>query len=124
MPVIDASDAVHFNHDDGTQVVGLASPSRGSTELSAWRLRLAVGACSPRHAVDREEVFVILAGRVRLTHDGGTEEACAGGALVAPTGQEFVVHNPGPDDLDAVVCAPAAIMATVDGESFAPPWAA
>ena len=123
MPVIAAADAVHFDND-GTQVVGLASPSRGSSELSAWRLRLAAGAGSPRHAVDREEVFVILAGRVQLTHDGGVEEASAGGALVAPPGREFALYNPGPDELDAVVCAPAAIIATVGGETFAPPWAA
>jgi quercetin dioxygenase-like cupin family protein len=123
MPVIPASTATRFEPGSGTEVVGLASPSRGSQELSAWRVRLAAGAGSPRHAVDREEIFVVLSGRVRLTHDGGVEEAAAGDALVAPTGAEFEIQNPGPEPFEAVVCAPAAILASAGGESFPPPWA-
>lgn len=123
MPVITAATAARFEPDSGTEVVGLASPSRGSQELSAWRVRLAPGAGSPRHAVDREEIFVVLSGCVRLTHDRGVEEAAAGDALVAPTGEEFAIHNPGPEPFEAVVCAPAAILARTGGESFPPPWA-
>jgi mannose-6-phosphate isomerase-like protein (cupin superfamily) len=123
MSVITAAAAARFEPGPGTEVVGLASPTRGSQELSAWRVRLAAGAGSPRHAVDREEIFVVLSGRVRLTHDDGVEEAAAGDALVSPTGAEFVIHNPGPEPFEAVVCAPAAIRATAGGETFPPPWA-
>ena len=124
MAVIQPSATVLFGDIPGTEVIGLASPSRGSAELAAWRLRLAPGATSPPHAIDREEVFVVLAGRVRMTCGDVVEEAEAGGALIAPTGSEFTLTNPGPGDFEAIACAPAAIRATVGDETFGPPWAA
>jgi mannose-6-phosphate isomerase-like protein (cupin superfamily) len=124
MPVITAASAARFDPAPGTGIVGLASPSRGSQELSAWRVRLDPGVSSPAHEVDREEVFVVLEGRVRVTYEDHAEEAEAGGALVVPTGREFTLTNPGPDAFEAVVCAPAAIRATAGGETFPPPWAA
>jgi len=123
MPVVTPVAAVRFDDHPGTNVIGLASPSRGSAELSAWRLRLEPGTASPAHSLDREEVFVILDGRLRLTCDGVVEEAQAGGALIAPVGAEFTISNPGPGPVDAVACAPSAIRATVGDQSFAPPWA-
>ena len=123
MPTVTPATAPRFEPDAGTEIIGLASPSRGSQELSAWRVRLAPGVSSPAHAVDREEVFVILSGRVRLTLDDRVEEAEAGGALVVPTGEVFTLTNPGPEDFEAVACAPAAIQATAGSATFAPPWA-
>ena len=124
MPVITAAAAARFDDNPGTEVIGLASPSRGSQELSTWRVRLAPGISSPAHAVDREEVFVVLAGRVRMTSGGIVEEAGPGDALVVPTGREFTLVTPGPDAFEAIACAPAAIRATVAGQTFPPPWAA
>jgi len=124
MPVVHPSATVRFGDIEGTEIVGLASPSRGSAELSAWRLRLEAGVSSPAHALDHEEVFVVLAGRVQMTCGAIVEEAEAGGALIAPTGTELVLHNPGPEPFEAIACAPAAIRATVAGDTFAPPWAA
>jgi mannose-6-phosphate isomerase-like protein (cupin superfamily) len=124
MPVVHPSATVQFANIEGTQIVGLASPSRGSVELSAWRLRLEPGISSPPHALDHEEVFVVLAGRVRMTCGATVEEAEAGGALIAPVGTEFTLDNPGAEPFEAIACASAAIRATVAGETFAPPWAA
>ena len=124
MPVIHPDAAPRFDDVPGTNVVGLAAPSRGSSQISAWRLRLDPGTSSPVHTLDAEEVFVVLAGRVRLTSEGATEEVGAGGALIAPVGRPFMLTNPGPDVFEAVACAPAGIRATVGDATFAPPWAA
>jgi mannose-6-phosphate isomerase-like protein (cupin superfamily) len=123
MPVISHAAAPRFD-DGGTHVIGLASPSRGATETSAWRLRLDAGASSPPHSVDREHIFVALAGTATATFAGDEiEEVAAGGALVVPADTEFVLTNPGPEPFEAVVLLPVGGRATVGGERFIPPWA-
>ena len=72
MPVINDSAAPRFDVD-GTHVVGLASPSRGATETSTWRLRLDPGTASPPHSLDREEIFVALAGAAEARFEDATE---------------------------------------------------
>jgi hypothetical protein len=61
MPIIRAEEAPSFVVAD-LAVVGLAAPSRGSRETSVWRINLAAGAPGVAHSVDREEIFVALAG--------------------------------------------------------------
>ena len=122
MPVITDSAAPRFDVA-GTHVVGLASPSRGATETSAWRLRLDPGHASPPHTLDREEIFVVLAGAAVARFEDSAERVEAGGALVVPAGCEFVIANPGETPFDAVVVLPAGARATVDGAQVVPPWA-
>jgi quercetin dioxygenase-like cupin family protein len=122
MPVISNQDAPRFNVG-GTQVVGLAAPSRGARETSAWRLTLAPGASSPDHALDREEVFVVLAGAARATLDGAGHDVREGDALIVPAGVEFRLATVGEAPFEAVACLPVGGRATVAGESAAPPWA-
>jgi mannose-6-phosphate isomerase-like protein (cupin superfamily) len=124
MPVVHPDAAPRFDNTPGTEVVGLASPTRGSAQIAAWRLRLAAGASSPPHSLDAEEVFVVLSGRARITYGDQADEVGAGGALIAPIGREFILMNPGSEPFEAVACAPAGIRATVGGETFGPPWAA
>src|SRR3954454_9470039 len=80
MPVITNEDAPRFEMA-GTQVVGLASPSRGASETCAWHLTLAPGASSPDHTLDREEVFVALAGSACANLDGESHEVRSGDGL-------------------------------------------
>jgi quercetin dioxygenase-like cupin family protein len=107
----------------GTFVVGLASPSRGSREIAAWRLRLAPGSASPDHELTREEVFVALAGEAVATLDGLRHELRAGDALVVHPGQPFRLAVEAHEPFEAVVCMPAGGKAMVDGKVFSPPWA-
>jgi len=123
MPVIHAQDAPTF--DVGNAVItGLAAPSRGATDTAAWRVRLHAGAPSPRHALDREEVFVVLHGAVTARFDDREETVAAGGALIVPAGQAFsLLARDG--DAEAVCVLPVGGTAAVDGgEPFTPPWAA
>ena len=55
MPIITAEDAPTFE-TPGATITGLASPSRGATDVAAWRIALEPGHESPKHSlVDREE---------------------------------------------------------------------
>ncbi|MGW2249969.1 cupin domain-containing protein [Kitasatospora sp. NPDC001660] len=60
----------------------LAVPSRGSTELAIWALELAPGVHSETHSMDREEVFVVIEGKVSATVAGEDVRAEAGDAIV------------------------------------------
>ena len=122
MPVITAIQAPTFEAG-GTSVVGLASPSRGATHTSAWRLTLAPGASSPPHSLTHEEVFVALSGRLEARYGDRVEAVGGGGALIVPAGVEFTLHNPGAEPFEAVAVLPVGGRATVDGEEITPPWA-
>jgi mannose-6-phosphate isomerase-like protein (cupin superfamily) len=122
MTVISSLSAPTFEAD-GTSVIGLASPSRGSREVAAWRLTLAPGSSSPEHALTHEEVFVALAGSAVATISGVRHDIGPGDALVVSPDQSFTLANEQSAPFDAVVCMRCGGMARVGDESFAPPWA-
>ncbi|MEO7996342.1 MAG: cupin domain-containing protein [Gemmatimonadaceae bacterium] len=129
MPVIRAEHAPTFSLP-GLEVIGLAAPSRGSTENSVWRIRLAPsepGAPSTgvTHSLNKEEIFVALSGRAIATVGDEQIEFSAGDTLVIPRNQLFSLGNPGPDPFEAVAMASAGIQAQIgDGDAFTPPWCA
>lgn len=69
MPLICKEDAPIFQLPGAPGVVftGLVSPKRGSTDVSAWRVRLEPGTPGAPHRVTREEVFVAIAGEALVT---------------------------------------------------------
>jgi quercetin dioxygenase-like cupin family protein len=123
MAVITDQDAPRFDLG-GTHVVGLASPARGSSENSAWRLTLDAGAASPPHTLDREEIFVALGGQAVARLGDRTERVGSGDALIVPPGVEFTLEAGADAAFEAVVCMPAGGTASVDGAVAVPPWAA
>jgi quercetin dioxygenase-like cupin family protein len=122
MTVISSSTAPTFDAG-GTFVVGLASPSRGSREIAAWRLRLAPGTASPEHTLTHEEVFVALTGRAVATLAGTRHDVGPGDALVVAPDVPFVLANEAGEPFEAVACMRCGGQARVGGESFPPPWA-
>jgi mannose-6-phosphate isomerase-like protein (cupin superfamily) len=122
MPIIRAAAAPTYDLY-GISVTGLAAPSRGSRESSVWRLRLPPGAPAVEHTVDREEIFVALAGRAVATVDGESTELGAGDTLVVPAGHPFSLATPAGDAFEALAIAPVGVRATVPpNPPFAPPW--
>jgi len=122
MPVIRAENAPQFTLP-GLNVTGLAAPSRGARETSVWRLRLEPGAPGAAHSVDREEIFVALAGRALATLGGEALELRAGDALVVPAGHTFSLAGVGAEVFEAVALVPVGALARMpEGEPFAPPW--
>jgi len=125
MHLIKRTDAPTFDVA-GTSVVGYAAPSRGAAEVSVWQIELAPGSTSPRHHMDREEVFLGIGGHAVAEVDGARHDLRAGDCLILSAGTDFTMHVPGQEPYRALACVPAgaqAIMAA-DGATFVPLWAA
>lgn len=108
----------------GLEFAGLASPSRGSADLCTWRLTVQPAFASPdAHLLDRDEVFVVTRGAVRLEADG--DVIAAGDASVVPAGTPIQLANAGEGEAELIVSIPAGFTATTqDGATIGtPPWA-
>ena len=124
MTIIRDAQAPRFDAG-GVRVTGLASPSRGSASISAWRVVLAPGAASPEHTLTSDEAFVALRGTARVDLDGEAHDLGAGDCLVVAPGRPFRIRNDGAEPFEAVCCMAAGGRAIVDGQdAFVPPWAA
>jgi mannose-6-phosphate isomerase-like protein (cupin superfamily) len=123
MPVIPApSSATH--ELPGARFTALVGPARGARDTSVWRVELAPGATPTPHQVTREEVFVILSGRARITIAGVESEASAGDAVLVPAHTPFSIACAGETPLGALCCLPVGGQAVLPGgEPFTPPWA-
>jgi mannose-6-phosphate isomerase-like protein (cupin superfamily) len=124
MPVIQSSQAPQFTIP-GLTVTGLAAPSRGSRETCVWRLAIAPGAPGALHTLDREEIFVALAGRAVATIGEDRHELAPGDALIVPAHQPFSLANPHAEVFEAIAVLPVGGLAAMPaGAPFAPPWTA
>lgn len=122
MPIIRAAAAPTFTLP-GISVIGLAAPSRGSRECSVWRVLLPPGAPAVEHTVDREEIFVALAGRAVALIDGQRSEIAVGDTLVVSPGHLFSLAPEGGEAFEALAVAPVGVRVSVPpGPAFAPPW--
>jgi mannose-6-phosphate isomerase-like protein (cupin superfamily) len=109
----------------GTSVIGYASPSRGASDLSLWRISLAPGEASPPHQLSREEIFLALDGAATATLGERQALLAPGDCLVVPPGVRFVL-TAGEEGFGAVCAMAAGGTATLepDGPTIVPPWAA
>jgi len=124
MPFIPHEDAPTFELPHAS-FTGLAAPSRGATETSAWIVTLHPGAPGLPHQVTREEIFVCIEGQGLAVLGGETHELSPGSALVVPAGTLFALSNPGVQAFRAVAMLPVGGQACLEGqEPFTPPWAA
>ncbi|MFJ6940655.1 VOC family protein [Streptomyces sp. NPDC101132] len=100
-----------------------ASPSRGSSELSAWTVTMAAGQAGPDHAVSREQVWTVTSGALEVVSGGRKERVAAGQALVLGPGS--VRRIEAPEDVTAYVVMRADGVVTVPGtDGTRPlPWA-
>ncbi|WP_436500734.1 cupin domain-containing protein [Actinokineospora sp. HUAS TT18] len=122
MSVIKAADAPRFELP-GVEFTGLASPSRGSADLCTWRITVAPGVDSAPHTLDRDEVFMVTAGTLRVTPDG--PELSAGDAVVVPAGEPIAVRNAGAEPAQAYIAIRSGFTPKMaDGTAVdTPPWA-
>jgi mannose-6-phosphate isomerase-like protein (cupin superfamily) len=123
MSCIAPEDAVVFNLP-GIAFAGLAAPSRGARETSAWRLRIEPGTPATPHRLTREEILVATAGRARASIAGTEHDLVAGGAVIVPAETEFALSNPHAEPFEAVAILPVGGQARIGDEApFTPPWA-
>jgi quercetin dioxygenase-like cupin family protein len=101
----------------------LAVPSRGSVELAVWALEVEPGACSERHSVDREEVFLLQEGRVVVEVGVDEHEPDPGDAVIVAPHTPLRLRNTGDVPARLTVCTSKGIRGIVDGAEIDPPWA-
>ena len=95
MPVIRGADAPTFTAPNGgATFLGLASPSRGSSENSTWRVTIHAGEPGMEHSLDHEELFVLLDGRLVFTVGGEETEVGPGDCVIVPAHTPLSVANP------------------------------
>jgi len=123
MPLSTIADAPEFtNH--GFTFRPLAVPSRGSSQLAIWALEIAPAAVSEVHSMDREEVFVVVTGKVSATVGGQEVEAGPGDAIIVPAGELLQIRSACPESPATLTAATSVGMkATVGAATFPPPWA-
>jgi quercetin dioxygenase-like cupin family protein len=123
MPIVRDRDAVpHRLH--GSTFHSYAAPATGSRELCAWRLEVPPGTVGAPHRVSREEVFLILGGRLTVTLDGVTGDLTPGDVLLVPAGAELRADNLSDGVVTAWVTTSVGLRATMaDGSAVSPPWA-
>ncbi len=123
MTIIHATEAPRFDLP-GLVFTGLASPSRGSSDVCTWRLEIEPGFASPdSHTLDRDEVFMVVSGSIRVGPHA--ERIDAGGVAVVAAGTPIQVSNAGDGPAQVMVAITAGFSATTeDGtEIGTPPWA-
>jgi mannose-6-phosphate isomerase-like protein (cupin superfamily) len=109
----------------GVRFTSYAAPRLGSDQICLWRLNVDPGLDTPQaHRIDRDEVFAVIEGRVRLTPAGAVLEA--GDAAIVPAGSPIQLSNAGDGPAVLHVAIQAGFAATMaDGTPVGtPPWAA
>lgn len=122
MHVITASQAQRFELP-GIEFTALASPTRGGSDVCTWRLRVDAGLRTAEpHTLDRNEIFMVVSGRLQLAPNGAV--VGPGDAVVVAAGEPIQVQNPGDEPAEVLIAIPAGFRPTMaDGTTVdTPPW--
>jgi quercetin dioxygenase-like cupin family protein len=125
VPVARSSDHPTFAVTGSTEnvtVTGLASPSRGATEILLYRIDLGPSAALPPHHHDHEEVFHLLSGTLTSVQAGERIAVGPGDAVMIPPN---VLHHAqaGPHGAALLVAMRQGTRTIhLDGTSTIPPW--
>jgi quercetin dioxygenase-like cupin family protein len=102
---------------------GLAAPSQGSTDISTWRVEIADGQATPVHQIDKEQVWMPIAGAFEVTVEDAVEQVKAGQAVTIPAGATRQLKAVG--DTQALVAMAVGGKAMIPGkeDKIPLPWA-
>ena len=90
----------------------------GETRLSVARMRSPQGWTEPAQRPDFDEWTLVIAGRLRVEHDGGALEVRGGEAVLVRAGERVRYSTPHEGGADYVaVCLPAFSPSTVHREA-------
>ncbi len=121
MPVIRPVDAVPFQ-THGSRFLSYVSPSRGSSQLCAWQLRVPPDLQGVAHRPTRDEVLLVLAGELHVTLDGVCTVLLPGDVVLVTAGSDLRV-DAGPEGATAwVTTTPGLEAVTANGTKITPPW--
>ena len=122
MPVLTSADATpHELH--GARFTAYVAPSRGSTQLCAWRLDLPADSPGVEHRVSHEELLLVLDGTLHVSVDGVAGRAERGHVVHVPAGSRLRVGTGAGPATAWVTTTPGLTAELADGTQLAPPWA-
>ncbi|ULH16591.1 cupin domain-containing protein [Deinococcus sp. KNUC1210] len=109
---------------NGNTVTALATPSLGANDVSVIRQRQRPGGFNPPHFHDREELTVLLEGRVSVSMNGEQTALEAGDTLLIPASVLHAVENTGDTDAEWLIVSAAGIRFFSEaGVEMQPGWA-
>ncbi|MCO5222054.1 MAG: cupin domain-containing protein [Thermomicrobiales bacterium] len=124
MIVIRKDELTFLETPGANATVGIATPSRGSTEVSVIRQRQQPGGGNPPHSHDREEVMLVTSGRVEVQIESDSVMLDAGDTLVIPPGTSHQLTNASGSAAEWLLIAPSGIaFFHANGERADPLWA-
>lgn len=107
----------------GNTLRGLATPSRGSTEIMLWNHRAEAGSASPPHWHDHDQVIYVLSGSGRVVVGDEEFAVRAGDVIVAPANIPHQVHAAADEALDTIAAMSVALKTfSPDGSEIDQPW--
>ncbi len=107
----------------GNRLRGLATRSRGSSEVALWNHALEPGAESPPHWHDHDQVIYVLAGTGRIVVGDEEVALTSGDVVVAPARIPHQVRAAADEGLDTLVAMPATLRTfRPDGSEIQQPW--
>lgn len=121
MPTFTPTDSTDYvTH--GSTFAAYVNPSRGSTELCAWRLTIPPGLAGVAHRPSREEVLLVLDGHLHITIDEQTSDLGPGSVVHVPAGSLLRVDTHTEGGSAWVTTTPGLTATTDDGTVITPPW--
>lgn len=123
MPVIRAGEVPTWEVQ-GNRMTGMAAPSRGASEVMAWKAELDAGVSSPPHTHDHEEVVVLVSGAMKVRIGEEEYELSEGDAFIVPPGTLHQVRNEADTAAACITAMPVGTrFVRPDGqETPPPPW--
>lgn len=118
-----AEDTQAIETPNGNYGTSLATPRLGATEVTVVRQRQVPGGFNPTHVQNREEVMVLLSGRVTVSSGDERIELFSGDTLIVPAHTPHRVDNTGDTDAEWLIISPAGMQFFREtGEEASPPW--
>jgi mannose-6-phosphate isomerase-like protein (cupin superfamily) len=102
----------------------LATPSRGTTQTTLWKIDVPVGSPPTPHALSNEELFVVMQGSALVRIGDIDNVAEAGDCIVIPAETVFELTNAGNVALSLLSCMPAGTEVIMGEVRFVAPWTA
>jgi quercetin dioxygenase-like cupin family protein len=122
MPIYGPTDSAEFT-THGSTFDAYVNPSRGSTDLCAWRLTVPPNLTGAAHRPSREEVLLVLGGLLHITVDDDTHTLGPGAVIHVPA-ESLLQVDTSTDGGSAWVTTTRGLTATLcDGTIITPPWA-
>jgi quercetin dioxygenase-like cupin family protein len=122
MPTFAPTDSTDYT-THGSTFAAYVNPSRGSAELCAWRLTVPPGLSGVAHRPSREEVLLVLDGKLQITIEEDTSDLGPGCVVHVPAGSLFRVDTGAQGGSAWVTTTPGLTATTDDGTVISPPWA-